>query len=91
MELNLCPDCGCHVFAGKECPFCSREARGPRKMVVGLIAGAITLGSFGCAYGMPDERCEGGTCDTGVSDTASPTDTAADTARDSGGDATAGD
>jgi hypothetical protein len=86
MELAACPDCGCHVYAGSECPFCSDESssRRTRKIVVGVIAGAITLGSFGCAYGMPDDKCEtGGTCtdartDTAVTDTAT-TDTGSST------------
>ena len=91
VELVICDGCGCHVRAGDDCPFCVRRTK---KLVLAMIAGAVTLGSFGCAYGMPDERCETGMCaDSATTDSATSDTAVSDTGRaDTGAtDASTGD
>lgn len=60
--LRLCSRCARHHFVTEPCPFCA--ARTPStalhtftRKVVSLAAGAVVVGTFGCAYGAPEPYC----------------------------------
>ena len=78
--LERCETCGRHLFAGTSaCPFCAAgraRARAAKKVALAVTAAsAVVLGSFGCAYGMPDGPYDDATVD-GESDATDATDSA---------------
>jgi hypothetical protein len=99
----LCPTCRRHVFEGDPCPFCAGDRTGAgsaaraglgvrtRARLAGAAAGAIVLGSFGCAYGAPDYDVDAGDARTDVVEETSVDTGASDTgALDAGADASSG-
>jgi hypothetical protein len=60
--LRLCPRCERHHFTTDACPFCASRPppqgqRALTRKVVSLAAGAVVVGTFGCAYGAPEPYC----------------------------------
>jgi hypothetical protein len=88
--LVLCRTCARHHFATDACPFCAGSSSGrvaalPRRRTlarraVSLAAGAVVLGTFGCAYGSPEPFCseDAGNRDAGCSTSTSSADAQSD-------------
>ena len=95
--LTLCPACDRHHFLAEACPFCAANRRPSSDLArkaLSFAAGAVVLGTFGCAYGSPEPYCpDAGARDPGCpaldSGTNNTADGAADAAEtDAGADAT---
>jgi hypothetical protein len=84
--LRLCSRCQRHHFTSEPCPFCASHPE-PKaqnafaRRAVSLAAGAVVVGTFGCAYGAPEPYCpdagardpgcpalDGGISDAGAND-----------------------
>jgi hypothetical protein len=58
--LILCAACDRHHFATEACPFCAANRRPSSDLArkaLSFAAGAVVLGTFGCAYGSPEPYC----------------------------------
>ena len=84
--LTLCSACDRHHFATEACPFCAAHRRPSSDLArkaLSFAAGAVVLGTFGCAYGSPEPSCP----DNGPRDPECPALDGGATGTDAGADA----